>query len=87
MARAMNARQVRMFTSTLSPSVAMVWLPNISPSMRYKNETATPARLERTMIIAITAPHPPSHPRYGPKALVVQVNEVPASGATLLNSL
>jgi hypothetical protein len=38
------------------------------------------------MIVARIAAQPPSHPTYGPKALVVQVNEVPQSGATLLNS-
>ena len=61
MATAMNARQVSMFTSTLSPSVAMRLATEYLPEHEVKNETATPARLERTMIIAITAP-PPAHP-------------------------
>ena len=38
------------------------------------------------MIVASTAAQPPSQPTYGPKALVVQVNEVPQSGTTRLNS-
>ena len=38
------------------------------------------------MIVARMAAHPPSHPTYGPKARVVQVNDVPQSGSTLLNS-
>ena len=38
------------------------------------------------MIVAMTATQPPSHPTYGPNARVVQVNEVPQSGSTRLNS-
>ena len=38
------------------------------------------------MTVARMAAQPPSHPTYGPKALVVQVNDVPQSGATLLSS-
>ena len=38
------------------------------------------------MIVAITSPHPHSQPMCGPKALTVQVNEVPASGATWLSA-
>ena len=38
------------------------------------------------MMVARIAAQPPSQPTYGPKALVVQVNDVPQSGATLLSS-
>ena len=34
----------------------------------------------------MTAAQPPSHPTYGPNALVVQVNDVPLSGTTLFSS-
>ena len=48
--------------------------------------TATPARFESTMMIAATRPQPHIQPTCGPNALTVQVNEVPASGATLFSS-
>ena len=48
--------------------------------------TATPARLDSTMMIASTRPQPHIQPMWGPKALTVQVNDVPASGTTLLSS-
>lgn len=38
------------------------------------------------MIVAITSPQPHIHPRRGPKAFTVQVNEVPQSGTALLSS-
>ena len=38
------------------------------------------------MIVAITNPQPHNHPMCGPKALTVQVNDVPASGATWLSA-
>ena len=38
------------------------------------------------MTVARIAAQPPSQPTYGPKALVVQVKEVPQSGATLFSS-
>ena len=45
-----------------------------------------PARLASTMMVAMIATQPPSQPTYGPKALVVQVKDVPQSGSTRLNS-
>ena len=42
--------------------------------------TATPARFDSTMIVAITSPQPHIHPMCGPNAFTVQVNDVPASG-------
>ena len=38
------------------------------------------------MTVARIAVQPPMQPTYGPKALVVQVNEVPQSGATWFSS-
>jgi hypothetical protein len=38
------------------------------------------------MIVASRAPQPASQPTYGLNAFVVQVNEVPQSGATLFSS-
>ncbi len=48
--------------------------------------TATPTRLESTITVASTKPHPHIQPTCGPKAFTVHVNEVPQSGASWLSS-
>lgn len=75
-----------MWTSLLSSRAAIDGLFVISLTSSQKYEVATPARLESTMIVAITRPQPHIQPIRGPKALTVQVKEVPQSGMALLSS-
>lgn len=75
-----------MWTGLLSSSAAIESLPVISPASSQKYEVATPARFDRTMIVAMTRPQPHIQPMRGPNAFTVQVKEVPQSGMTLLSS-
>lgn len=75
-----------MWTGLLSSRAAIESLPVISPARSQKYEVATPARFDRTMIVAMTRPQPHIQPTRGPNALTVQVKEVPQSGMALLSS-
>ncbi|CAM5269118.1 hypothetical protein SGLAM104S_02549 [Streptomyces glaucescens] len=75
-----------MCTALFPSSAATSSLPVISPASSQKYDVATPARLESTMIVAITSPQPHIQPTFGPNAFTVQVKEVPQSGITLFSS-
>lgn len=75
-----------MWTGLLSSRAATDALPVISPASSQKYEVATPARLDSTMIVAITRPQPHIQPTRGPNAFTVQVKEVPQSGIARFSS-
>lgn len=61
-------------------------LPESRPASSQKYDVATPARLDSTITVAITRPHPHIQPTCGPNAFTVQVKEVPQSGTALFSS-
>lgn len=75
-----------MWTALLSSRAPTEVLPVISPARSQKYDVATPARLDSTMIVAMTRPQPHIQPTRGPKAFTVHVNDVPQSGMALFSS-